>query len=238
MLPRGSRLLFATAAGLLVVHASILLGGPLREAAVAFCALALLVGAPIAVLVWFGSLSELEAKRSERRRQVKLQRSEALLWQRTLEELRLSAGAPPRGPAPSMSEASHSVEPALARVGAALARSVDEGKRATRPILALFLAVASSIGFAGCGVPAEAWAFVRPGMGTAELVSVVGGPDYVRSNGPVEVWQYCRDFPGRDEGRYARYYTAVLVENEQVKDVRPYPVLSNAGCKDFYRAEF
>jgi hypothetical protein len=123
-----------------------------------------------------------------------------------------------------------------------LARSVvREGKRATRPILALWLAAASALGLAGCGVPPEAWAAVRPGMGTTELVSLVGGPDYIRSNGTAEVWQYCRDFPGfplRDEGRYARYYTAVLVDRQTVREVQPYPVLSAAGCEDFYRAEF
>ncbi len=75
-------------------------------------------------------------------------------------------------------------------------------------------------------------------MGTAELVSIAGGPDYVRSNGTNEIWQYCRDFYGRDEGRFARYYTTVLVDKQTVQDVRPYPVLSNAGCEEFYRANF
>jgi hypothetical protein len=104
--------------------------------------------------------------------------------------------------------------------------------------LALGLAAASAVGLSGCGVPPEAWAAVRPGMGTTELVSLVGGPDYVRSNGTAEVWQYCRDWPGRDEGRYARYYTAILVDRQTVREIQPYPVASSAGCEDFYRAEF
>lgn len=79
---------------------------------------------------------------------------------------------------------------------------------------------------------------VRPGMGTTQLVSLVGGPDYVRSNGTTEIWQYCRDFPGRDEGRWARYYTAIVVDRQTVREIQPYPVASNAGCEDFYRAEF
>jgi hypothetical protein len=30
----------------------------------------------------------------------------------------------------------------------------------------------------------------------------------------------------------------VLLDQEQVRDVRPYPVWSNAGCEDFFRAAF
>lgn len=244
MLPRSSPLLLlVSAGGLLAVHACIMLGGAMREAAVAFCAFALMIGSPIAILAWFGSLFDLDEKRRARHRQLKNEKSEALLWKRTLLELQPSAWPPQHRPVLSGSgligsdgrPASHR---AFARVAAALARWFREGKRVKRPILALCLAIASTIGIAGCGVPPEAWAMVRPGMGTAELVALVGGPDYIRSNGTAEVWQYCRDFPGRDEGRYARYYTAVLVDRQQVREVRPYPVFSAAGCEDFYRAEF
>ena len=83
-----------------------------------------------------------------------------------------------------------------------------------------------------------AWDVLRPGMGTAELTALVGPPQQIKSNGTLEVWQYCRDFPGRDEGRWARYYTAVLVDRQVVQQVQPYPVMSAAGCEDYYRAEF
>jgi hypothetical protein len=240
MLPKGSSLVIAGAATLLVVHASIMLGRAMSEAALAFCAFALMIGAPITILAWFGSLTDREEKRQARRRHKRHARSEALLWQRTLHELQPAWPAPAHAPKERVS----ALRRGRARVAAALAPRLGKGtwlrevKSIKRSILALCLAVASAIGLAGCGVPPEAWAAVRPGMGTTELVSLVGGPDYIRSNGTAEVWQYCRDFPGRDEGRYARYYTAILVERQTVREVQPYPVASSAGCEDFYRAEF
>jgi hypothetical protein len=30
----------------------------------------------------------------------------------------------------------------------------------------------------------------------------------------------------------------VLVDRQQVQQVQPYPVMSAAGCEDYYRAEF
>ena len=240
MLPKGSSLVIAGAATLLVVHASIMLGRAMSEAALAFCAFALMIGAPITILAWFGSLTDREEKRQARHRHKRHARSEALLWQRTLHELQPAWPAPALAPKERVSP----LRRGRARVAAALAPRLSKGtwlrevKSIKRSILALCLAVASAIGLAGCGVPPEAWAAVRPGMGTTELVSLVGGPDYIRSNGTAEVWQYCRDFPGRDEGRYARYYTAILVERQTVREVQPYPVASSAGCEDFYRAEF
>lgn len=238
MLPSGSRLILATAAVLLAVHVCIQLGGAMSEAAVVFCAFALMIGGPIAVLAWFGSLSELEAKRTARQRQLMHQQSEALLWQRTLRELQPSASPVSHQAAPRRGGLKSSARQTLARVASALAAWVSEGRRLTRPILTLCVTVTAVLGGAGCGVPPEAWAAVRPGMGTKDLVALVGGPDYVRSNGNVEVWQYCRDFPGRDEGRYARYYTAVIVDKREVREVQPYPALSAAGCEDYYRADF
>lgn len=242
MLAARSPLILVCAAGLLAAHACVELGGATSKAAVAFCAFALMIGGPIFVLAWFGSLSESDEKRRARQRQLNSQKSEALLWQRTLRELQPSTWTPLHRAGPSVSDpagtAAKSARRVFARVAATFATWVCEGMRATRPILGLCLAIASTIGLAGCGVPAEAWATVRPGMGTKELVALVGGPDYVRSNGTVEVWQYCRDFPGRDEGRYARYYTAVIVDGREVRDVQPYPVMSAAGCEDFYRADF
>jgi hypothetical protein len=238
MLPRRPSLFVAAAVAVLAVHALTMLGRAASEAALAFCAFALMIGAPVAVLVWFGSLTDREANDQARRRRLQGARAEALLWQRTLHDLQ-PAWAPL-----VHSEEKHVPASRRARVAAALApwlrreAWLREERSIPRSILALCLAVASTLGLAGCGVPAEAWAMVRPGMGTTELVSLVGGPDYIRTNGYAEVWQYCRDFPGRDEGRYARYYTAVLVSGQTVKEVQPYPVASSAGCEDFYRAEF
>lgn len=235
MLPRGSSLVLAGAAGMLALHVCISLGTGTSEAVVAFCAFALMIAGPIAILVWFGSLSDRDERLRARRRRRDAEDAQALLWQRTLRELE----AEPNLATPMVyARTTTAPDSALAKVAAALAASIDEAKRATRPILTLCLVVASAIGLPGCGVPPEAWAAVRPGMGTAELVSLVGGPDYVRSNGTGEVWQYCRDWPGRDQGRYARYYTAVLVDRQQVREVQPYAVFSDAGCEDFYRSEF
>ena len=238
MLQRRPALILA--AGLLTVHACALLGGTMSKAAVVFCAFALMIGAPIIILAWFGSLTDREEKRQARHRHLRHARSEALLWQRTLHELQPAWPALAHAPKERVS----ALRRGRARVAAALAPWLGKGtwlrevKSIRRSILALCLAVASAIGLAGCGVQPEAWAAVRPGMGTTELVSLVGGPDYIRSNGTAEVWEYCRDFPGRDEGRYARYYTAILVDRQTVREVQPYPVASSAGCEDFYRAEF
>jgi hypothetical protein len=240
MLQRRPALILAALAGLLTVHACALLGGAMSEATVVFCAFALMIGAPIIILAWFGSLTDREEKRQARHRHMRHARSEALLWQRTLHELQPAWPALTHAPRERVS----ALRRGRARVAAALTPWLGKGtwlrevKSIKRSILALCLAVASATGLAGCGVPPEAWAAVRPGMGTTELVSLVGGPDYIRSNGTAEVWQYCRDFPGRDEGRYARYYTAILVDRQTVREVQPYPVASSAGCEDFYRAEF
>lgn len=225
MLPRSSPLLLvATAVGLLAVHSCIMLGGAMREAAVAFCAVALLIGAPIAILAWLGSLPDRDEKLRQQQRNLKKQQSEALLWQATLLEL--------QPPAPSGSATSRAGEEAFARVASAPANWLG---RRRRPILALCVTVASTLGLMGCyGGPTPNWAAVHPGMGTPELVSLVGAPEQIKSNGTAELWQYCRDFFGRN----ADYYMAVLIDSDQVKDVRPYPVLSNAGCEDFYRTGF
>lgn len=239
MLPaRRSLLVVVGLAALLLVHACIVLGSSVVAAVL--CAFALMIGGPIAILAWFGSLTDRDAKRQIDRQRLENEKSNALLWQRTLHELQpvwpeLAAKVRENASGPNVQTAART---ASTYVADALTRRVSEGKRFARPILGLYLAIASSIGMGGCGVPAEAWGMIRPGMGTAELVAIAGGPDYVRSNGTNEVWQYCRDFYGRDEGRYARYYTSVLVNNQTVQDVRPYPVLSNAGCEEYYRANF
>lgn len=242
MVPRRGLFVIAGLAALLLVQACAVLGGSVVTAGL--CAFALMIGAPIAILAWFGSLTDRDAKLQARRRGLEVERSQALLWQRTLEELQpvwLMQSATVA--AQTERAAKHTDVAAAARmvshhVAAAFAKCMREGRRAARPIMGLYVAIASTIGLGACGVPPEAWAMVRPGMGTAELVAIAGGPDYVRSNGTNEVWQYCRDFYGRDEGRNARYYTAVLVNNQTIQDVRPYPVLSDAGCYDFYRANF
>jgi hypothetical protein len=213
----------------------------MSAAAVAFCAFALMIAGPILILAWFGSLTLRDAKRGARLRQSKTRESDALLWQRTLQELEPAWAVADRTMVPvgDLANAPADPEPqALSRVASALAGLVGAGKRTVSPILALCITVASAFNLAGCGVPPEAWAAVRPGMGTKDLVALVGGPDYVRSNGTVEVWQYCRDFPGRDEGRYARYYTAVIVDKREVREVQPFPAVSAAGCEDYYRADF
>jgi hypothetical protein len=247
MLPRNSIAIFlAAATGLVAIHLCIQFGGTLREAAVAFCAIALLIGAPIAVLAWLGSLPDRESKRIARRHELKAQQAEAQLWQQTLHELQVTSAPPRQYPILSGDPSHHdrTRHPLLSRVAPAPAAAIGKGERANRPILALWLAVAAAAGLAGCetGARDDGWMMVQPGIGTAQLVSLVGGPDYVRSNGTTEVWQYCRDrtFPIKwaDEGRNARYYTAVLVDQDLVREVRPYAVQSRAGCKDFYRAEF
>lgn len=245
---RGSPLilLFAAVTGLLAVHTCIQLGGFMREAAVAFCAFALMIGAPVAILVWFGSLSDQEAKRRSRHRREWTQKADDILWRRTLLDLQNSSVYPQYETAPSVF-ASNSPNKGFAPTQsvAAVASGPSVGTRARRfkkAILGQCVSVASAIGLMGCETVPPPMPMVQPGMGTAELVALVGGPDYIRSNGPVEVWQYCRDFgqrlPWRDEGRNAKYYAAVLVDHDQVKEVRPYAVYSDAGCKDFYRAEF
>jgi len=242
MLPKGSALVIAAVAAVLLVHSCILLGG--GQFAVVFCIFALMIAGPIAILAWFGSLPDLDERARTRRHELTLERADALLWQRTLAEQQPFAASrvyvsPPPVRIRKRQRASRTALSLLSRVAGAFSRLTWEGKRFVRPILALWVTVASTIGLAGCGgVPPEAWMAVRPGMNTAELVSLVGGPDYVRSNGTAEVWQYCRDFPGRDEGSHARYYTAILVDKQVIKDVRPLPVLSDAGCHDFYRANF
>ena len=147
MLPRGSPLIVATAALLLTVHACVWLGGVMSEAAIAFCAFALMIAGPIFVLAWFGSLSELEEKRRARQRQVNNQKSDALLWQRTLQELHPSAREYLHRPSGSTNDPNNSdgrfAHRAFASVASALAAWVSEGRRLTRPILALCVTVAS-----------------------------------------------------------------------------------------------
>lgn len=239
-MPRRASFVLAIAAGSSALYACTLVGGMPSRVAVAFFAFALMIGAPIAILAWFGSLADRDEKNKAQRQRLNIDKSDALLWQDTLLELQgaawphdapfiLTEGQPARaGP----------IDVVRNKIVSARERCIGDAKRIKRSILALLVTATSAIGITGCGVPAEAWVAVQPGMSTAQLVSIVGGPDYVRSNGTGEVWQYCRDFPGRDEGRWARYYTAVFVDKQTVRDVRPYPVLSNAGCEDFYRANF
>jgi len=241
MLPKGSALIIAGVTAVLLVHSCILLGG--SQLAVVLCIIGLMIAGPIAILAWLGLSPDLEDRARNRLHETTLERADALLWQRTLAAEGLSPStrtfvSPP--PVRDVELQSPSQRPQQrSRMAAPVTQLTRQGNRLARPILALWVTVASAVGLAGCGgVPPEAWMAVRPGMNTAELVSLVGGPDYVRSNGTAEVWQYCRDFPGRDEGSHARYYTAILVDKQVIKDVRPLPVLSNAGCQDFYRANF
>jgi len=242
MLPRGSALIIAGVLGLLAVHLAVALGGSVFAAV--FCTFALMIGAPVAILIWFGSLTDRNGKLQAQRTRAAGDKADAALWQRTIEDAQTTASWRAReyhvlsGFSDDRDHQAKAESSKLAVVASALAELMNEGKRISRPILGLCFVIISATGFSGCGVPDEAWAMIRPGMGTAELVSIAGGPDYVRSNGTNEVWQYCRDFYGRDEGRYARYYTTVLVSNQTVQDVRPYPVMSSAGCEDFYRANF
>jgi hypothetical protein len=235
--PRRLLLIVAGLAALLLVHACAVVGSSVVAAVL--CAFALMIAGPVAILAWFGSLTDRDARRRAELLRRESDKSNALLWQHTLHEIE---PVWPEAMASRSREREQGFKSmargAVASVAAAFADWMREGRRIARPILGLYLTIVSTIGLGGCGVPPEAWGMVRPGMGTAELVSIAGGPDYVRSNGTNEVWQYCRDFYGRDEGRYARYYTTVLVSNQTVQDVRPYPVLSNAGCEDYYRANF
>jgi hypothetical protein len=254
MLPRRSSLILvaSTAVGLLAVHSCIMLGGAMREAAVAFCAFALLIGAPIVILAWFGSLSDLSEKDRQRSGQLKRRRSEALLWQSTLIELQASARSehlelmPAR--APDLSGGASSSPLGLANVASAPRDWGRSGRSRRRPILALIVSIAASLGLMGCYPPApldtwmgyppaplETWSMVHPGMGTTELVGLMGAPNQIKSNGTTELWQYCRD---NFFGRKAKYYMAVLIDGQEVRELRPYPVASRAGCEDFYRVGF
>jgi hypothetical protein len=231
-----------------LVHSSIMLGGIMREAAVAFCAFALLVGAPIAILAWLGSAADRGERGQRRRHQLKKERSEADLWRRTLLELQpsavIDASRPNRASAPEL-------EPTASRPATRRRQQMTTKRR----ILAHSAAAAATLGLLGCAdtfeafdPPPPAWEVVRPGMGTAELTALVGPPQQIKSNGSIEVWQYCRkSFLERDGQfdqfgrqplfkRRADYYVAVWVENEQVKEVKPYPVVSRAGCDDFFQA--
>jgi len=250
MLPRVSPLLLlTTGAGLVAVHLAIMKGGAMREAAVAFCAFALLVGAPIVILAWFGSLTDQSEK--NRRRQLRLmrQRSEAVLWQRTLRELQpYAAPHDDSQPAANARNAVSPVRRAFAGVRPGLARQNRQKASAKRPISGRLAILATAIGLAGCAPDYYGWEAVRPGMGTAELTALVGAPQQIKSNGTVEVWQYCPgNFLERDGlfdefyrqplfPRAAPYYVAVWVDNEKVREVKPYPVGSRkATCHDFFQ---
>jgi hypothetical protein len=259
MQQRVSPLLLAAAAALVVVHCSIMLGGMMREAAVAFCAFALLIGAPVAILVWFGSVTDLGSSRGRRRQQLARQKTNAALWQQVLSDA--ERAAPLAGGAALAPRATDSPPEASAGAVRARAQHAHLGRRGERKgnkrrILAHSAAAASILGLMGCADTYEAfypeppaWNVVRPGMGTAELTALVGPPQQIKSNGTIEVWQYCRkSFLERDAQfdqfgaqplikRRADYYVAVWVENEQVREVKPYPVVSrNAGCDDFFQA--
>ena len=84
---RGKAPLFiiASAASVLLVHVWILLGAGIAAAAV--CAFALMIGAPIAILFWLGSLTDGEAQRRAQARKLRGEHHDALLWQRTMDEL-------------------------------------------------------------------------------------------------------------------------------------------------------
>ena len=243
MLPKRSSLvlLLSTAVGLLTVHACIALGGALREVAVAFCAFSLLIAAPIAILAWFGSLTDQSEKSRRRSDQLKRQRSDALLWQRTLRELQAGTRSEPLEPtlarAADLADSAPTSHLTLSRIVWAPKGQSGHGEGRGRPILALFVSlVAAGLGLAGCSppVPLETWSMVQPGMATPQLVALMGAPDQIKSNGTTELWQYCRDFLGRN----AKYYMAVLIDGEEVRELRPYQVLSDAGCEDFYHVGF
>src|SRR5688572_16901752 len=133
MLPRGSRLILATAAVLITVHACVWLGGAMSEAAIAFCSFALMIAGPIFILAWFGSLSELDEKRRARERQVNNQKSDALLWQKTLQEFQPSARGYLHRPSSSANDPNsadgRSAHRAFTSVASALAPWLSEGRR-------------------------------------------------------------------------------------------------------------
>lgn len=231
MLPRSSlTLLLAGAVGPVAVYACICLSGTSSETAAALCAFALFVGAPIVVLVWLGSLSDPGHVRAQRKHQLKKEKLEAHLWQSTLLELERCQ--------PALADGAEGCASKLTHSGTASAPPQWRNLKHIVPsrILALIVAGATTLGLMGCYHTSPAnWAMVRPGLGTSDVVALVGAPEQIKSNGSEEVWQYCRDFFGRG----ARYYMAVLIDNDVVRDVRPYPVWSGAaGCEDFYRTGF
>jgi hypothetical protein len=235
---RRSQLLYlaAVAGSLLAIVASIRAGGVAREAVLVACAFLLMIGAPIAILCWFGSLTDLEGKRRAHHRQLKKEKLEAHLWEHTLRELQAQSGlAAPLTGRPHSS--ARSIEPRIAYVSDAPAsgsRASNDGAIGRVP--ALFMAVASTIGLMGCfqTVDPAVWPMVHPGMPAPELTALAGAPQQIKTNGPKEVWQYCDDFLRRR----ADYYVAVFMENDRVVSVHPLPVYSYSGCEDFYRTTY
>jgi hypothetical protein len=238
---RRSQLLYlATVAGsLLAIVASIRAGGVAREAVLVVSAFLLMIGGPIAILCWFGSLTDLEEKKRARHRQLKKEKLEARLWEHTLRELQTQSGAEscraPPGSRPSSS--ARSIEPRKANASVAPAsgsRASNDSAIGRMP--ALFTTVASTIGLMGCfqTVDPAVWPMVHPGMPAPELVALAGAPQQIKTNGPKEVWQYCDDFLRRR----ADYYVAVFMDNDHVVSVHPLPVYSYSGCEDFYRTTY
>lgn len=135
--------------------------------------LALLVGTPIALLVWFGRFSERRAEAAV-----------AGLWQQAL--LEASDELADEGPEQNAAfgAARRAFQPGLA-------------------LALLILVIQSFGLAACAHTSNPEWKDVEKGMLAADVVSLLGAPDHVQSNREVETWQYCRDFFGYFADQYA-----------------------------------
>lgn len=101
--------------------------------------------------------------------------------------------------------------------------------KSLRPLV--ILVAATQFGLAACAHSQAGWSDVEKGMLAADVVSMLGAPDHVQSNGEVETWQYCRDFFGYFADRYA----VIWIQNGRVGNIQYYKNLNDGGCQDFFR---
>ena len=93
----------------------------------------------------------------------------------------------------------------------------------------------------GLDIPPEAFTgdpdTLRAGEANTVLGPVVGPSSVLLLDGAAHMRQRRLMLPPF-HGERMSAYTAILVERQTVREIQPYPVASNAGCEDYYRAEF
>jgi hypothetical protein len=217
-----------------IVCASATSGNSAGELGLAMGAFALMIGAPIGVLCWFGSVTDIDDRKKLRRGLLRKEQREASLFAQTLADLQAEAAhARPLSrrlvtEAPSVSQ---TIDP---RIPPPATQAVSA--RMSGRLAAFAVTVASTVGLMGCfqTVDPAVWPMVQPGMPAPDLVALAGAPQQIKTNGTKEIWQYCDDFLRRR----ADYYVSVFMESDRVVSVRPLPVASYSGCQDFYRTTY